>query len=159
MTILWASPVAQMVKNLPAIQETEAQFLGQEEPLEEELATHFSILACRIPWTEKPGGLQFLGLQRVGHDWETNIFSFTFFFKIEITMRKEWNIVHAKSLQLCPSLCNAIGCLLPASPVCGILQARNTGVGCHVPLQGIFPTQGLNLGLLHYRQILYHLNH
>ena len=68
MTILWASPVAQMVKNLPAIQETEAQSLGQEEPLEEELATHFSILACRIPWTEKPGGLQFLGLQRVGHD-------------------------------------------------------------------------------------------
>ena len=57
-----------MVKNLPAIQETEAQSLGQEEPLEEELATHFSILACRIPWTEKPGGLQFLGLQRVGHD-------------------------------------------------------------------------------------------
>ena len=46
-----------MVKNLPAIQETEAQSLGQEEPLEEELATHFSILACRIPWTEKPGGL------------------------------------------------------------------------------------------------------
>ena len=47
-----------MVKNLPAIQETEAQSLGQEEPLEEELATHFSILACRIPWTEKPGGLR-----------------------------------------------------------------------------------------------------
>ena len=77
MTILWASPVAQMVKNLPAIQETEAQSLGQEEPLEEELATHFSILACRIPWTEKPGGLQFLGLQRVGHDWATN-FHFSF---------------------------------------------------------------------------------
>ena len=96
---------------------------------------------------------------RVEHDWETNIFSFTFFFKIEITMRKEWNAVHAKSLQLCPSLCNAMGCLLPASSVRGILQARNTGVGCHVPLQGIFPTQGLNLGLLHYWQILYHLNH
>ena len=77
MTILWASPVAQVVKNLPAIQETEAQSLGQEEPLEEELATHFSILACRIPWTEKPGGLQFLGLQRVGHDWATN-FHFSF---------------------------------------------------------------------------------
>ena len=77
MTILWASPVAQMVKNLPAIQETEAQSLGQEEPLEEELATHFSILACRIPWTEKPGGLQFLGLQWVGHDWATN-FHFSF---------------------------------------------------------------------------------
>ena len=50
-----------------ATQETKVQSLGQEEPLEE-LATHSSILACRIPWTEKPGGLQFLGLQRVGHD-------------------------------------------------------------------------------------------
>ena len=59
-----------------ATQETKVQSLGQEEPLEE-LATHSSILACRIPWTEKPGGLQFLGLQRVGHDWATN---FHFFF-------------------------------------------------------------------------------
>ena len=44
------------------------QFLGQEDPMEEGMATHFSILAWRIPWTEEPGGLQSMGLQRVGHD-------------------------------------------------------------------------------------------
>ena len=48
-------PVAQMVKNLPAMQETWVRFLGQEEPLEKEMAIHFSILAWRIPWTEDPG--------------------------------------------------------------------------------------------------------
>ena len=57
-----------MVKNLPALQETQVQSLGQEDPLEEEMATHSSILAWRIPWTEEPGGLQSMGLQRVGHD-------------------------------------------------------------------------------------------
>ena len=55
---------AQMVKNLPAMQETWVQSLGQENPLEEEMATHFSILAWRIPWTEKPGGLQSMGSQK-----------------------------------------------------------------------------------------------
>ena len=53
-----ASLVAQMVKNLPAKQETRVQSLGQEDPLEEGMATHSSILAWRIPWTEEPGGLQ-----------------------------------------------------------------------------------------------------
>ena len=57
-----------VVKNLPAMQETQVQFLGWEDPLEEEIATHSSILAWRIPWTEEPGGLQSMGLQRVGHD-------------------------------------------------------------------------------------------
>ena len=52
-----ASLVAQMVKNLPAIQETQVQSLGQEDPLEKGMVTHFSILAWRIQWTEKPGGL------------------------------------------------------------------------------------------------------
>ena len=60
--------VAQMIKNLPAIQETWVQSLGWEDPLEKEMATHSSILAWRIPWTEEPGGLQPMGLQRVGHD-------------------------------------------------------------------------------------------
>ena len=54
-----------VVKNLPAIQETRVLFLGWEDPLEEEMATHSSILAWRIPWTEKPGGLQSIGSQRV----------------------------------------------------------------------------------------------
>ena len=58
---LRASLVAQMVKNLPAIQETWAWFLGQEDPLEKGMATHSSILAWRIPWTEEPGSLQSMG--------------------------------------------------------------------------------------------------
>ena len=55
-----ASMIAQTVKNLPAIHETKVQSLGQEDPLEEGMATHSSILAWRIPWTEKPGGLSFI---------------------------------------------------------------------------------------------------
>ena len=57
-----------MVKNLPAVQKTWVRSLGQEDPLEKGMATHSSILAWRIPWTEKPGGLQFIELQRVGYD-------------------------------------------------------------------------------------------
>ena len=63
-----SSLVARIVKNLPAIQETQVQSLGREDPLEREMATHSSILAWRIPWTEEPGGLQSMGSQRVGHD-------------------------------------------------------------------------------------------
>ena len=63
-----ASLVAQQVMNLPAMQETWVQSLGWEDPLEKEMATHFSILAWRILWTEEPGGLQSRGLQRVRHD-------------------------------------------------------------------------------------------
>ena len=62
---------AQMEKNLPAMQETQVQSLDQENPLEKEMATHSSILAWRIPWTEEPGGLQSMGLQRVRHNWAT----------------------------------------------------------------------------------------
>ena len=57
-----------MVKNMPAIQETQVRFLGQKDPLEKEMATHSSILAWRIPWTEEPGGLRSTGSQRVGYD-------------------------------------------------------------------------------------------
>ena len=60
---LWASLLAQIVKNLPAMWETRVLSLGRENPLEKGMATHSSILAWRIPWTEEPGGLQ-----RVGHD-------------------------------------------------------------------------------------------
>ena len=60
--------VAQMVKNLPAVQETWVRSLGREDPLEKEMATHSSILARKIPQTEEPGGLQSMELQRVGHD-------------------------------------------------------------------------------------------
>ena len=60
--------VAQTVKNLPAMQETWVQALGQEDPLEEEMATHSGILAWKILWTEEPSGLESMGSQRVGHD-------------------------------------------------------------------------------------------
>ena len=63
-----ASIVTQMVKNVPAMQETWVQSLDQEEPLEKEMATHFSILAWRMTWTEEPGGLQSMGWQRVRQD-------------------------------------------------------------------------------------------
>ena len=63
----WASLVAQKVKNLPAIQETQVQCLGQETPLKKEMATHSNILAWRISSTEEPDGLQSMGSQGVGH--------------------------------------------------------------------------------------------
>ena len=64
----WASLVAQMVKNLPAMRETWVRALGWKDPLEEGMVTHSSILAWIIPWTEEPGGLQSVGLPRVRHD-------------------------------------------------------------------------------------------
>ena len=62
-----ASLVAQREKRLPVVQETWVLSLGQEDPLEKEMATHSSTLAWKIPWTERPGRLQSMGLQRVGH--------------------------------------------------------------------------------------------
>ena len=66
--------MAQRVNNLSAMQKTQemqVQFLGWEAPLEKDMATHPSILAWKMPWTEEPGGLQSTGSQRVGHDWVT----------------------------------------------------------------------------------------
>ena len=65
---IFKSLVAQMVKRLTTMRETRVRFLGLEDPLEKEMATHSSILAWKIPWTEEPGGLQSTGSQRVGHD-------------------------------------------------------------------------------------------
>ena len=59
-----ASLVAQSIKNLPAMQDTWVRFLGREDPLEKEMATHSSILAWRIPWTEEPGRIQSMGSQK-----------------------------------------------------------------------------------------------
>ena len=71
MLALWSSQVALLVKNLPAnageVRDA-GQSLGGEDPLEEAMATHSSILAWEIPWTEKPGGVQSIGSHRVGHD-------------------------------------------------------------------------------------------
>ena len=73
-----ASLVVLKVKSLPAVLEIWAQSLGQEDPLEKGMATHSSIFAWKIPWTEKPGGLQSMTCQRVGLDWVTNTFTFHF---------------------------------------------------------------------------------
>ena len=72
---LWdqASLVAQTVKRLPAMRETPVRFLVREDPLEKEMAIHYSTLAWKIPWTEEPDKLQSMGSQRVGHDWETSL--------------------------------------------------------------------------------------
>ena len=79
MSKLYVCPylLAQMVKNLPATQETQVRSLGQEDTLEKGMAPHSSILAWRIPWMEEPGGLQSMGSQRVGHSWVTNTFTFS----------------------------------------------------------------------------------
>ena len=61
-----------MVENLPATQESWVRSLGREDLLEKRMVTQSSILAWRIPWTEEPGGLQFMGSQRLGDDWEPN---------------------------------------------------------------------------------------
>ena len=80
-----------MVKNLPAVQETGIQSLGQEDPLEKGMATHSSILAWIMPWTEEPGGLQSTGSQRVGHNWATKTFTFTAHDKnCQFTFQKQW---------------------------------------------------------------------
>ena len=73
-----ASLVAQRLKRLPAMRETWVRSLGQEDPLEKEMATHSSILAWRIPWTEEPGGLQSMESHRVRHDRATSLSTFFF---------------------------------------------------------------------------------
>ena len=76
------SVVAQMVKNLPAMWETWVWSLAQEDLLEKEMVTHSSIPAWEISWTDEPGGLESMGLQRVGHNWATNTFTL-------VTLRKK----------------------------------------------------------------------
>ena len=115
------------------MQETWVRSLGQEDRPEKGMATHSSILVWRIPWTEKPGRLQYMGLQIVGHDWVTNTFTSTIM---------KWSESHSVvSDSLWPR----------------ILQA--SGAGSLSLLQGIFPTEGLNPGLPHCRWILYWLSH
>ena len=84
-----ATSVAQTVKNLPAVwetQETWARSLGQEDPLEKEVATHSSILAWRIPWTEEPGGLQSMESHRARHDWATHTHTHTLSLSLSLSL-------------------------------------------------------------------------
>ena len=83
MHVCRASLVAQMVKNLPAMQETQVQSLGREDPLENGMATHSSILVWRIPWIEEPGGPQSTGSQTAGYDWVTSTVTALFFTRLE----------------------------------------------------------------------------
>ena len=119
---LWvsrASLVAQTVKNLPAMQDIWVPSLGWwvwslgwEDPLEEEMATHSSILAWRIPWTEEPGRIQFMASQRFGHDWAMNTFSDSGDFmshvcilpisiSLVLYVRRSWTGDHAPRVLVC----------------------------------------------------------
>ena len=89
-----ASLVAHMVKNPPATQETWVWSLGWEDPLEEGMAPHSSILARKIPWTEEPGGLQSMGSLRVGHNWAPSLSLFTF-----MHWRRKWQPAPAFCLE------------------------------------------------------------
>ena len=80
----YASLVTQTVKRLPTMRDTRVRSQGREYPLEKEMATHSSTLACKIPWTEEPSGLQSLGSQRDGHDRTTSLNTFSFFSKLAL---------------------------------------------------------------------------
>ena len=146
--------MAQRVKNLPAMQETWVQSLGREDPLKKEMVTHSSTLAQRIPWTEAPGGLRAIGLQRVRHTEQLDFHIHTF-----TTWRGHRafcpqsdlypKCVHACSVTSVVSDSVTPGTVAHHAP----LSMRFSGVDCHAFLQGIFPTQGSNprlLCLLHW---------
>ena len=101
--------VAQTVKNLPAIWETWVQYLGREDPLEKGMATHSSILAWRIPWTEKPGLLQPMGSQRVGHDWMTNTYLLTYDYTVQVRNRfKGLDLIDRVPEEVWTEVCNIV---------------------------------------------------
>ena len=171
-----ASPVAQMLKHLPAMRQTQIRSLGQKDPLEKEMATHSSTLAWKMPWTEEPGRLQSMGSQRIGHDWPTSL-SFSDYSPPGSTVHGisqarilEWvaipfsnsiQSIHYKSTilwcvcvcvlvaHLCPTLRNPMDYSLPA-PLSMAFSKQEYWSGLHFLLQGIFPTQGLNWHLLYF---------
>ena len=132
-----------MVKNLPEMQETWVQSLGWEDPLEESMAAQSSILAWRIPMDRGAWGATVQGCTEL-HTTKHS------------TGRREDK---ALVTQLCLTLCDPMDCSLPAFSICGDSPGKNTGVGFHAFLQGIFPTQGSNPDLPHCRRILKHLSH
>ena len=120
---LMASLMAQMVKNLPAMWETQVQSPGQEDPLEKDMATHCSILAWRIPWIEEPDELQSMESQRVGHDWATKTFTF---FPVCFIEHWVWVAlyIHDCLFVLINSSCNPMDYSPLGSSAHGISQAR-----------------------------------
>ena len=104
-SFLWASLVTQMVKDLPAMWENLVWSLGQEDPLEKEMATHSSIVAWRISWTKEPGRLQFKGSQRFRHDWVTSL-----------SLSLRWEALIHKQLWSPDPLASFIWCLTQMTP-------------------------------------------
>ena len=138
--IRWASPRAQLVKYPPAMWETWVQPLEWADPLEKGKATHSSVLDWRIQ-----GLLQSMGSQKVRHNWAT-------FTSLVLKKQKLSHSVLFNSLQ--PHGLQPTRLLRPWD-----FPDKSTGVGCSFLLQRIFPTKGLNPGLLHFKQTLYHLSH
>ena len=87
-SLLWTSVVAQTVKRLSIMRETQVRSLGREDPLEKEMAMHSSTVAWKIPWMEEPGRLQSVGLRRVGHNGATSFSLFTF-----RCWRRKWQLI------------------------------------------------------------------
>ena len=121
------------------MQETQVQSLGQEDSLEKRMATHSSITAWRIPWTGEPGELTVHGVTK-SHTWLT--FTTTTDIGIDVNRSAVSDSFWPRGLQ-------------PTTLLCPWNSPGKTGVGSHSLLQGIFLTQGANLGLLHWRQIPY----
>ena len=139
------------------MRESWVQSLDWEDPLEKGMVTHSSILAWRIPWMEESGTLQSMGLQRVRHDWATNIHTYTHTplyipisnvrrikeFKFTSGSLENWKklinydiyTLHGKLLQSCPTLCDAMDCHCQA-PLSMGSPGKNSGVRCHALLQG-----------------------
>ena len=110
--------MAQMVKHLPSMWETQVQSLGWEDPLEKEMATHSSTLAWKIPWTEEPGSLQSMGSQRVRQDWVTKL-------------NFNWKII---AFQYCVGSCYTTTCIsheYPCGPSLLNFPPHPTPPGCH----------------------------
>ena len=115
--VLGLSLVAQLVKNLPAIQETGVRFLYQEDLLEKEMAIHFNILVWRIPWTEESGRPQSMGSQRVGHDWAANTFT------LSLSERQVWGHL-CRAVNPKPSSALSSRQLIKDQPDCLLLESE-----------------------------------
>ena len=158
-----------MVKSLPAMQETWVLSLGQEDPLEKEMATHSSTLAWKIPWTRSLVGYSLWGCKESDTTeqlhllfwWSSGCWKFEH--RIYIISVSTFLSVSA---QACPILCNSMDFSPPPSTLSMEFSRQEYWSTFHwmptldaIAIQEIFLTQGLNPGLLHCRQTLYHLSH
>ena len=165
---IWASLVAQTEKNPPVMQETWVQFMSCEDPLEKEMATHFSILAWRISWTEEPGELQSIRSQKESDTTEQitciiytyNMYVMTYIPSPLLALSVR-SCSHSSTqghirVKICAYYVTSVGSnalqpygLYPARLLCPWdSPGKNTRVDCHAFLWGIFQIQGSDLGLL-----------